>query len=164
VYYRSGSESAGGGNTLDVASLQAAAKANARKLSSSYGECISEFYNSTDGQITQFSTPTTLIPGWNPNAPENLKNWIELLGTKSTTLALATRLSNAGQGVLYSLAAGTTTEPARLSVVESVAGRVGGTVAKTGAAVTTGRDIMAHASCGVSSFLPANIDLMDLLP
>ena len=47
----------GGGSTLDVASLRAAAAANGRKQSSSYGNCISEFYNSTDGQITQFSAP-----------------------------------------------------------------------------------------------------------
>ena len=79
-------------------------------------------------------------------------------------MELAIGQSNAGQSVRYSITAGSTTEPAQLSAVENFAGRAGGTIAKAAFAVTTGRDIMAHASCGVGSILPAHIDLMDLLP
>lgn len=133
---------------------------------SKYNTCISNFYNSTDGKITQFLAPTSLIPGWNPGAWGNIGNWAEAIGTKAAVTELAIAQSNAGQVEIYSLTAGTTTVAPSVSVVEGTVGGIASKLVVPAAAATSGRDILAHANCAVQSILPGpiTVDLLDLVP
>ena len=132
-----------------------------------YKSCVSNFYNSPDGQVTRFLAPTSLIPGWNPDAWGNLKNWAEAIGTKYAVTKIAVAGSNSGQMVNYSLTAGSATASA--SELTGVVGTVGaglGKIAPPTMAVATASDILAHANCAVKSIMPGpiNVDLSDLLP
>ena len=117
-----------------------------------YSPCISKFYNSWVGKGVQFLAPTALIPGWNPGAWTNVKNWAEAIGTKTLVLKLAVGGSNAGQIVNYSLTAGTTTVAAsELSGVIAGGLAVVSKVALPVAAAATGVDLVAHAGCALNA-------------
>jgi RHS repeat-associated protein len=42
-------------------------------------KCVNNFYNSNLGTATQFASPLSLIPGWNPQATNNMEKWGEAI-------------------------------------------------------------------------------------
>ena len=47
-----------------------------------YSDCIANSNASLGGKAINFGSPLALVPGWNPDATETIKDWAEAIGTK----------------------------------------------------------------------------------
>lgn len=107
-------------------------------------QCISSFYGSKVGKAVQFTSPLSLIPGWNPNATANMKNWGEALMGKfggffgSGMMNGTTKLTTFGGDVTVGSGPELAFELG-MGFVEKVATPV--------AAVSGYADLMAHYTC-----------------
>ena len=47
-------------------------------------QCVADFYNTKFGKLVQFTAPTSLLPGWNPAAGANAREWATTILSKGT--------------------------------------------------------------------------------
>ena len=107
-------------------------------------QCVSNFYNSGLGKAVQFGSPLALLPGWNPNAGQNLQEWGIAIFGKLGGLFGSGAMSGTTQLTTLS---GTTTVG---STLELGTGAVLGAVEKVAPpamAVATAVDVGAHINC-----------------
>lgn len=117
-----------------------------------YGACIDRYYHSWAGKGVQFLAPTTLIPGWNPGAITNTKNWAEAIASKTVLLKIATAGGSTGQIVNYSIVGGTATVTAsELSGVVAAGGAVLGPITAAGMGAATITDVIMHGACALNA-------------
>lgn len=107
-------------------------------------QCVGNFYNSGLGKAVQFGSPLALLPGWNPNAGQNLQEWGIAIFGKLGGLFGSGAMSGTTQLTTLS---GTTTVGSTLELgTEAVLGTVEA-VATPAMLAATVVDIGAHANC-----------------
>jgi RHS repeat-associated protein len=107
-------------------------------------QCLNNFYNSKGGKAVQFGSPMALLPGWNPQWGQNLKEWGIAIVGKLGGLFGSGAMSGTTQLTTLS---GTTTVG---SALELGTGAVLGAVEKVAPpamAVATAVDVGAHINC-----------------
>jgi RHS repeat-associated protein len=113
-------------------------------MSQTQQQCVSDFYNSTLGKAVQFGSPLALLPGWNPQAGQNLQEWGIAIFGKLGGLFGSGAISGTTQLTTLN---GTTTVGSTLELGTEAALEALEKAATPAMVVATTGDIAAHMGC-----------------
>ncbi len=109
-------------------------------------QCVSDFYNSKAGTAVKFGSPLALLPLWNPEYGDNLKEWGIAIFGKLGGLFGSGGMS--GTTELTTLK-GTVTVGSKLELgTEAVLGAVE-KIATPAVIYATAGDMIAHGTCAI---------------
>lgn len=106
--------------------------------------CVDNFYNSKVGKAVQFTSPLSLIPGWNSKATANMKEWGLAIGGKLGGLFGSG--ATPGTTTLTTLSGDVTVGSTPELLLEAGLGLIE-KVATPAAAASSYVDLMAHYTC-----------------
>jgi hypothetical protein len=111
---------------------------------------VSDFYKSKPGKLVQFFSPISMLPVWNPNWGDNVKEWLSALAGKGGGGSVI----STGQD-FNSIITGEGTIAAPVEKLAGAAVDVGEVVGPAILGAATLADITAHNACSATEYPPA---------
>jgi len=120
--------------------------------------CLSDYYGSKFGKAVDFFSTLGLVPGWSPNATENLKEIGTLtLGKYVGLKGLQTAANKLDTQEIISIFGNTTKIPSSAAAGLDVGLHALGKAGMAATAFATTIDVMAHYTCAMTAYPTASV-------